>query len=152
MTGEIYQFWKQLVLANYIGGSYSGLSGSGGAWHALASNAPKSRIHNSFWSATTLNNFAGNSDVYAVDYGNLLFIGGGTSTSNDGAILTPEEASSVDQKADDGKPATGKVVARYWNSLCAAADDGSNANNDLAASYRLTDTAKRCALYFTKAF
>ena len=45
-----------------------------------------------------------------------------------------------------------KAIARYWNNLCTAPDSGPPANTNFEASYRLSDTALRCALYFRNAF
>ncbi len=67
-------------------------------------------------------------------------------------VLTPEEARNIDTKIDDGKPAYGKLIARFWNDACAAADDGTHANNDLEASYKLSDDSIQCALYFRQLF
>ncbi len=67
-------------------------------------------------------------------------------------LLSPEEAWNIDTKLDDGKPARGKIIAKMWADTCASADDGSSANNDLNASYRLSVTSKECSLYFIKAF
>jgi hypothetical protein len=86
-----------------------------------------------------------------MDYGNYFIFGGQiTGSQPKGIILKPEEAWNVDTKLDDGKPATGKVVARGWNNTCAAADDGSSADNDFVASYRISDTTLQCVLMFPK--
>lgn len=149
-SAETYQFWRQLALAGLIEGTYSGLSGAGSNEHSvLGTNAPASKLSNAGWSVTYAGLY-GDAELYLVDYGPYTFeFGTAVSTSRTfGPALKPEEAWNVDTKTDDGKPAYGKVIARYWNNQCAAADDGGSANNDLVASYRLSDTAKRCALYF----
>ncbi len=149
-SGETYQFWRQLALAGLIEGTYNGLSGSGGNEHSvLGSNAPASKLSNAGWSITYTGLF-GDTELYLLNYGPYTFeFGTAVATSRTfGPALKPEEAWNVDTKVDDGKPASGKVIARYWNNLCSAADDGSHANNDLVASYRLSDNALRCALYF----
>lgn len=155
-TGENLQFWKQMALSGLIEGQYSGLSGNGSAGHSIPNiNVPASKAGNACWSAVTLGNFGGSSatdGLYALNYGTALLVGGVDPTDDCRvALLTPEEAWNIDSKLDDGRPAYGKIVARYWNT-CARADDGSNANNDLAASYNLIDKSKQCALYFTNAF
>lgn len=153
-TGEIFQFWKQLQLEGSAKGSFSGLSGSGGATHAIAGqNVPAGKVSNSGWSNASSFNYVGDVAAYALDYGNQLIFGAqvaGALTLN--PILTPEEAWSIDTKIDDGKPASGSIIARYWNNACAVADDGTPANNDLVASYNLSDKTVRCALHFIKAF
>ncbi len=148
---EIFQFWRQLALAGLIEGTYTGLATSVGIWDAVAgSNVPASKMGGSSWGAATFS--GGNTDLYTLDYGNLLNFGKPSSGGASGPILKPEEAWNIDTKMDDGKPATGKVVARYWNNLCSAPDSGAAANTNLNASYRLTDTAIQCALYFRHAF
>lgn len=90
---------------------------------------------------------------YALDYGNLFQFGATVENANPAAaVLRPEEAWGIDTKLDDGKPAYGKVIARNWNNLCAAADDGTHANNDLNASYKLSDNTIQCALFFVRLF
>lgn len=150
-TSEIFQFWKQLALAGLIEGSYSGLSGSAGLYAIEhGTNAPRSRLSNAGWHASTNRNYPGDADNYQYDLASYFFIG--QSPSGTGAVLKPEEAWNVDTKVDDGRPASGKVIAKFWNNLCAAPDSGAAAFTNLNASYRLSDTAVRCSLYFTKAF
>ena len=149
-TGESYQFFKQLQLAGLIGGSFTGVAGSAGATDSVInSNVPASRFSGAGWSAGNAANFAGDTSAYAVDYGNYLVIGGKTTSSlMHAALFTPPQAYDLDSKVDDGKPGTGTVIARYWNSACA---NGSS-NADYNSSYRLTDNTAQCALYFTKIF
>lgn len=149
-TSEIFQFWKQLALAGLIEGSYSGLSGGAGMYNPVpGTNVPPSRLSNAAWYVSTNRNYPGDTDTYKYDLRSYFLLQG---TSSATPVLSPEEAWNIDTKLDDGKPASGKVVAKYWNNLCAAADDGSSANNDLVASYRLSDRTTRCALFFTNAF
>jgi len=152
-SAEMFQFWKHLALAGLVEGSYSGLAGSGGTVHCVnGTNCPVSKLGNGGWyvlSATS----AGDGTTYAVEYGNYFELGANSANAaNTAPLLKPEEAWNIDTKLDDGRPAYGKVVARYWNNLCSAADDGTHANNDLAASYRLSDSAARCTLIFTRQF
>lgn len=153
-TGERYQFWNQLSYSGLIGGYFSGIAGSGAAsHHVLGTNAPNSKRSNAGWTVQNLANHAGGVDYYALDYGNHLRIGAPTTAGGPtNPAFTPAEAYSIDQKLDDGKPATGLVVATYWNNLCAAADDGGSALDDLAASYRLTDETARCIINFVRLF
>lgn len=151
-SGENFRFWQHLALAGLVEGTYSGNAGAGGIWDSSATNSPRSKISNAGWNTAYLPNFAGNTDLYALDYGNLFNVGIYSAGGAVGAFIRPEEAWNIDTKLDDGRPAYGKVVARYWNNLCAAADDGSHANNDFVASYKLADASLQCALYFVKAF
>ncbi len=154
-TSELYQFWKQLGLADFIGGYFTGLAGAGGAYDSMiGTNVPDSKLSGAGWSVSWLApDFAGDASAYALDYGNYLVIG--HKTTNDlthAAAISPQDAYDLDSKLDDGKPASGSVIARFWDDACASADDAGSADDDLAASYRTTDQTSQCALYFRKAF
>ncbi len=119
----------------------------------MGTNLPASKLSNSGWYVSTILNHTGDAINYALDYGNAFTFGGNVTNSVPyGPTIKPEEAWNIDTKLDDGKPASGKVIAMWWNNGCAAADDGTSANNDLAASYRLTDNSLQCVLYFRHAF
>lgn len=154
-SGEMFQLWKQLALAGLVEGTYTGLGGSGWAAQAIKdSNVPNSRLSNAAWGVQYLGNYAGSGLNYALDYGNALLIGSFTTISGflPNYVLRPEEAWNIDTKLDDGIPSRGKIVASNWNNACAAADDGTHANNDLNASYKLSETSLVCTLYFVRAF
>jgi prepilin-type N-terminal cleavage/methylation domain-containing protein len=154
-TSEGFQFWKQLQLAGLIEGQYTGTAGSGSTTLSTPGiNIPRAKLGNNLgWLANNATNYAGDAIAYALDYGNNFWLRSDPETP----YLTPEEAWNIDTKLDDGKPAYGTIIARGWdntpaNPTCAAADDGSNANNDLNASYRLSDKSLRCQLMFIKLF
>lgn len=154
-TSETYAFWKQLSNAGLVEGSFSGIAGSGGgADSTIGTNVPASKLAGAGWSVDYVaSGYAGDASTYAIGYLNNFRFGAkaaGNSTHN--AIIRPEEAWTVDKKVDDGKPATGTMIARFWNNACAAADDGTHAANDLVASYKLTDTSVQCGLMFRNAF
>ena len=153
-TNERMQFWKQLALAGLIEGTYTGLTGPNGPQHGLpGENIPRSKMNNGSWFAHNITSTNGSADMYAISYGNNFYFsarGGATDTID--PILAPEEAWNIDMKFDDGRPAYGKVVARYWNNLCAAANNGAHSEANLDASYKLSDPAVRCALYFPQSF
>ena len=154
-TAEMFQFWKHLNLAGILEGNYSGTSGSSGTSHSLIDvNVPGNKIAGAGWTVQYIASpFAGNSVYYAGDYGNNFSFGSSNAGfETDSAAISPSEAYAVDLKIDDGKPATGFIVARFWNNLCAAADNGVHSSTNLVASYKLSDTATRCALVFRKAF
>lgn len=152
LSGERKQFWRHLALAGLVSGNFTGLSGPLGWDHAVINvNVPGSAITAGGWTAVGYAApFPGNGNMYALDYGPSVFIYGaeGSGTETDNPIFRPQEAAQIDTKMDDGKPATGRVIARFWNNFCSAADDGTSTNNDLVASYRLNDSAIRCALNF----
>jgi prepilin-type N-terminal cleavage/methylation domain-containing protein len=150
---EMFMFWQHMAIAGLIEGSYGGMAGSGGLWDSTVGvNVPKAKMGNGGWSAVTVD-YAADGSRYDVKEDNHFEFGGKrTAGTTDLQLLKPEEAWNIDTKIDDGKPAYGSLIAVYWNNACAAADDGTHANNDLAASYRLTDSSVQCALYFIKAF
>lgn len=145
-SSESLQYYRQLSLSGMIEGAYSGVWSSTGT-AVPAVNRPQSKLPNAGWYVNNGTNYAGDSIAYALDYGNFMEI-----YSDAGPPLAPEEAWNIDVKTDDGRPAQGKLVARYWNNICAAADDGSHANNDYQASYRVSDSTKQCSLIFRQQF
>ncbi len=153
-SGEAYQFWRHLALAGLIEGSYTGYAGTtDGNTSEINSNIPASHISNAGWDVYSMSASGYPAEDYAINYGNHFSFGSTISASqNQGKALRPEEAWNIDTKLDDGKPAQGKIIARYWNNQCAAADDGTHAANDLAASYKLSDNSLQCALFFINAF
>ena len=149
-TSEIFQFWKHLALAGLIEGSYSGLSGPASMYNVVAgTNVPRSRLANASWHASTNRNYAGDTETFRIDLGSYFML---QSAVSGDPVLTPEEAWNIDTKFDDGKPGSGKVIAKFWNNLCSSPDSGAASNTNLVSSYRLSDKAVRCALYFTQAF
>ncbi|MBN8543600.1 MAG: prepilin-type N-terminal cleavage/methylation domain-containing protein [Alphaproteobacteria bacterium] len=153
-SGEQYQFWRHLALAGLMEGSFSGLSGSGSAQHTvLGTNAPRSKLSNAGWSMQHIATPFGDTELYVLSYIFAFEFGAPVSNSRTfGRALKPEEAWNIDTKMDDGLPAQGNVIARFWNNACAAANDGTHANNDYAASYKLSDSSVQCALYFRNSF
>ncbi|MBN8543601.1 MAG: prepilin-type N-terminal cleavage/methylation domain-containing protein [Alphaproteobacteria bacterium] len=153
-SAEGFQFWRHLALAGLVEGSYTGIASAGGSSDAtIGTNVPASKLGNAAWSFQNASNYVGDGSTYAMDYGNMFNFGGKTTNALTYAtVLKPEEAWNIDTKMDDGKPASGKVIARYWNNACSAADDGTHANNDLVASYKLSDSTLQCALHFRHPF
>jgi prepilin-type N-terminal cleavage/methylation domain-containing protein len=153
-SSEMFQFWRHLANAGLVEGNYSGLSSSTSQYQCIIGvSCPSSKLSNAGWAAATLG-VAGDANTYAMDYGNIFAFGGQQPTTyTTGQILSPEEAWNLDSKMDDSKPATGNVIAVYWNNACSTPDDGSTfTNTNFAASYRLNTSVKFCALYFRNAF
>jgi prepilin-type N-terminal cleavage/methylation domain-containing protein len=148
--GESFLFWQHLAKAGLIEGIYTGISGpTAYDDHITGTNTLQSKFPNAGWGLDPDGNAAGT--TYSISYNNILEYGA-KGDDMDSAALTPEEAWNIDKKIDDGKPARGKVIAKFWNNACAAADDGTHANNDLNASYKLTATTIECSLIFNNAF
>lgn len=151
VTGELFEFWRHLQLDGQIQGRFSGLAG-GSVWTVERGvNAPAGKMTNTAWAVYTNTHFVGDAAVYALDYGNYFIFG--ALTANWSAALTPEEAWNIDTKIDDGKPGTGNVIARFWDTCTDAASHGgvTPAHRD-NANYLLSDNTVQCALHFPKAF
>ena len=158
-TGEAFQFWRQLALAGLIEGSYTGISGPGSAVNSVRGvNTPAAKPNNVGWNlqyATAASIIANATpNLYVLEYGNFLALGAKTSgTGGFGqAYAKPEDAWNVDTKMDDGKPASGMVIAKFWNNQCSGPNSGAATNTNYDASYRLTDTTAQCALLFRQFF
>jgi prepilin-type N-terminal cleavage/methylation domain-containing protein len=149
LTGEVYEFWKQLALAGIVEGQFTGLAGTGGASHmVVGTNIPKATLTNAGWGAWTLAIYAGDASNYNYNYGDLLTLGGTTTTAwNYTPVLKPEEAWGLDSKLDDGMPGAGKIISGNITT-CANA----TSNTDYAATYRLDNNSTVCLIYFTNAF
>lgn len=140
---EAFAFWKHLALGGLIEGSYTGLSGTGGAYESnLAANVPRSRVSNAGWTAYyfTEQVDASNPTAFEGTYGNIYFFGkalGGTQTW--GEALKPEEAWNIDTKIDDGKPGIGLIRVRKDQAACYT-----NGPTAAGATYALTTSSLQC--------
>lgn len=145
-TGENFQMWHQLSLAELISGTYTGIAGSvGGNDYDFGVNAPDSRIENAGWGHYGFDNASGgNGYMFANNYNGWLTVGSEDDNSlPDGPILSPKEAWQIDRKMDDGEPATGFVHV-----LLIGACSTASGTTDFDAEYLLNDTPGRCALVF----
>lgn len=151
---ELTIFWRSLALGGFIEGSYTGILGPNNNRDLrIGINSPRSRVRNAGWGSRLMVAPDDSGAAYIMDYGNMFVFGaeGGAMTIN--PALTPEEAWNIDTKLDDGKPAYGKIIARYYNNACAAADDGINHTaTNFEASYRISDNSIQCAMYFKNVY
>lgn len=152
---ENLMFWQHMALAGLINGEFTGVAGAGSVEDSyIGVNVPGSKFSSAGWSIQ----YASVGGVYTaqwynIEYGNFYTIGAKiTGYEMSAPVMSPEDAWNIDTKFDDGQPAKGVIIARFWDDECASADDGSSATNDLEASYRLEDTGILCALGFRKAF
>jgi prepilin-type N-terminal cleavage/methylation domain-containing protein len=150
--GESYMFWNQLAYAGMINGEYSGVSFNSNDGVDIGVNTPASAFNGATYQIVNRDETGGGSSVsYAYDYENVFLFGTNNLPGSDWAgtpVMTPEEAWNIDTKMDDGKPARGNFIARYFNDACAAADDGTNHDTDnFDASYKLSDSTVQCGFY-----
>lgn len=152
-SGEMFQFWRQLAAANIIEGTYTGVTDTASSDSSLpGTNIPASRLSLGAWSVSSGQPSV--ASTYTLAYGNHFLFGSAlTGNVPAGSVLKPEEAWNIDTKLDDGKPARGFIVARSFANSCGTADDGStHTTTNLDASYKLSNNAIACALYFIQAF
>jgi hypothetical protein len=91
----------------------------------------------------------GDAEIFDGDYTRTYLFGGQLAgTSPEGNNLKPEELWNIDTKMDDGRPATGQLVSRNWNTSCVVATSGADTN----ATYNLTNSALACHAVFRGMF
>ncbi len=141
--GERTMFWQHLSNGGFLNGTYSGKAGDLSKKHLIAGvNAPSSKISGAGWGVDYNNN--GNSEIYDMFYGNFIEYGLNESGSDyDEAVVSPLEAYAVDKKLDDGLPAKGNLVVRFWNKCTT-----SNNNNDFEGNYLTQLDNISCSLMF----
>ena len=111
VTGETFEFWRQLASASLIVGTYSGTAGSGGARHAVVgANVPASRINKVGFYIEYVGLLSSDPWRWNGDYGHAMYIGlQTTSVPSEGLAFKPDEVWNLDTKIDDGNPATGNI-------------------------------------------
>jgi prepilin-type N-terminal cleavage/methylation domain-containing protein len=146
-SNEQFRFWQHLANAGLIEGNYNGVQGAGGSDEAvIGTNVPRSKLSNAGWSIYYSANDPGNADVFANDFQNFFTFGGFVATGYTGnRVLKPEEAWNIDTKVDDGKPGMGRVIVRYIQECTNA-----TGQTDITTTYKLTNTANQCALYYPR--
>lgn len=148
-TGERFQYWNQLALAGLIEGGYTGLAGAGSSDACIpGSNIPAGKLSNSGWSTRYDGTTGGPAATFSLFYGNRFNFGSIVSAWDpSGAILTPAELWNLDTKLDDGKPARGKLIARYFED-CTDATSATDYDSD----YKLSSNTIACAIQFVNQF
>lgn len=155
---ENYRAWQQLSNAGMIEGQFAGVTDSpygvysgnkvtAPGWNIPASRANAQAGFNLAWFGSSPD--TSYSWLVPVNYGNVLIFGTSSGTiyhnMNYYYAITPEEAWNVDQKMDDGFPASGQLLAPATggngNPNCATA-------SALTATYKLTFTGIACGLIF----
>lgn len=148
---ERFRFWQHLANAGLIEGRYDGITHGVNEFSATPANVPSGRQNNSLWYANYVGVRTSLAWMFDGDYGNALQFGAYL-PSNDpgGMLLTAEDAWNIDIKMDEGMPARGYVTMHSFPALsaCTSTADPSV----LTATYRLSNPAPACVLFFRKAF
>ncbi len=150
--GESFMLWQHLANANLISGSYTGKAGSGGKLDSAPGvNMPLSKMSGTGWGVYWWNlKGINNPNWFAYDY-ETMFVFGALKTAGlpENPVLTPAEAWGIDKKIDDGKPGTGNLMSRLWDTCTNAATNGYLTDADRkSAEYLLSDNTPQCALLF----
>ena len=157
---EQFLFWQHLTSAGLIAGKLNGVEGTLSVHDIEAGiNAPKGKIASTAW-ATFYHNAstAASPDSHIkVNFKNFLAIGFPTSSNGwfGGSLLNPSEMYQIDKKIDDGKPARGKLVIRWWSfdgGVTSSGCTNMTINSDLDADYLLTTNEVKCLPQFIDAF
>lgn len=132
--GERFLGWKHLANSGLIAGNYTGKTdGSANSWVPnIGVNMPGSKIKRGVFDLNWM--AGGGSHVFDSNvYSN------GVTLHN--AVLTPQEALTIDNKLDDGKPAYGRVISTKRSAPtspnCTTSDDASTAEYDISTTARL---------------
>ncbi len=158
-SGEFAQFWRQMALAGLIEGTYTGISGSGNAYHMVINeNVPPSKLNNAGWSTVMYGSQTAESGLFDGQYNDTFVVGAqATSGGLNNPVLKPEEAWNIDTKMDDGSPANGRVVVRSRVG-CALAANGAALTNSAAdatkldSNYNLASSSISCVPVFRSVF
>lgn len=139
---EQVRFWQHLANAGLIQGQYTGAYDAASGLSSI--NTLSGKIGNSLWSVFAYRTQSGDVNFFDGIYGNSLQFGGFYSGGSPVvAVLTNQEIKVMDEKMDDGLPATGKMFIITYNgfSACTSAADG--ASSTLTATY-LGNDEKKC--------
>lgn len=115
---ESLKFWQHLSLGGFIQGKYDGVS-----TYVPETGIPAGSIKASGYKVIDPTSISLPSQAMVIEFA------GFNASSNSEAILTPDDAKSIDQKIDDGKPNTGSVMAVGSGTDCATGTASSDTYN-----------------------
>jgi hypothetical protein len=145
---ENFLAWAHLSFAEIIEGFYSGNNDSGGANVMRARlNIPASAFGTGGWVFNSDTRWKDDLGI-SIEVKNQLIVGAHVEGERSyGSLFTPSQAQSIDEKLDDGKPFTGKVIGLVGFSGGASYDSNcSDGAGGVDEEYLLTETNSRCAL------
>lgn len=149
------RYWQQLANAALIEGAYCGVRAGDCPANSLPPT-PSGKLQNAKWIVADLSSKTATVGWFDGEYNNSLIYSVPNINYNAyGAIVTPEDIWNIDNKMDDGKPATGKLVAHSSGglSVCTTAAGTTAAQAaSLTADYLLTETTTTCAIIFRQQF
>lgn len=147
---EILRAWQHLSNAGMLSGTYSGTQGSSGVVHSMpGTNVPRGALKGTGFSLLYIFLPNGNADYFPARYNHAYIYGKFTASSfTNGRILKPQEAFQIDQKVDDGKPASGTMLTNKSTIAagCTSTDTAS------LAQYNVTFDEDACDLIMISGF
>lgn len=148
-TGANYEWahaWKHLANSGLIGGKFSNTEHAATSSMRPGYNVPSSDAAGGGYSVFHVNSYAGNANTYAVAGMRHILSYGAQLNSNptNGPVLTPEQAMHIDQKIDNGRPSTGKIIGYCSAALANCFTDATTYNQrnkvvNTAIWYRIGD-------------
>lgn len=144
---ETFRMWQQLAAAGMIEGNYTGtgVTALPATYYArVGYNIPASKVPSAGFLMFWVGSFS-NAGWYNSNYNNL-FVYGAVLFDNwtYGPIITTQEAWSIDNKSDDGRPSSGNIMSfkpgSGDNANCATSDTAS------IAEYKLSYSGNACSL------
>jgi prepilin-type N-terminal cleavage/methylation domain-containing protein len=140
---ESLRAWQQLGTANFIKGTYSGVSVGARYSGNPGVNVPTARVNNGVYEFFRAITFNDNEWYFGGVYPLSLTVRGGGVNSEEPAYST-SDAYALDIKTDDGKPGTGTLRTRATTSNPGCASN----NNPVTATYLIQDDGIKCTLIF----
>lgn len=154
---EWFYAWPHLARAGFVDGSFTGV-GSGINSGVVGENLPVSQLSPGGWTLSYYINVDVSNEVWPEAYGHVFWFGAANNTgdatiggSTTNAVLTADEAYSIDEKIDDAKPGTGKV--RPFRPIHVYS--GNCTENDTTAegqTYKTGSSDIACSLFFIAGF
>ena len=127
-NAEIFLAWQHLSLGGFITGNFTGVAGVAGTSQALVgTNVPQGKIGRSGYDITYIEDSAIPAAYYTgLTYRHVIHYGLEVAGDNfaRGTAISASKAYGIDNKIDDGKPATGSLMT-YNNTThpnCASTD------------------------------
>lgn len=152
-ANENFAYWKQLANAGLIEGSYLGTGVVATGINTPAADiAPMSKFPNSIWTVYNYNGGTPNASYFQIEYGNMLVLSTPVTVPANNVIgsanISGEDMWNIDNKVDDGKPATGKLIGPY--NSCSSG----TGNTDLTATYAFNPVpaGNYCKLLYRQQF
>ncbi|MDA0781328.1 MAG: hypothetical protein O2942_03585 [Proteobacteria bacterium] len=136
-TDEALDVWQHLSIAGLIEGSFDGNS-----TNLPGIGVPPADIEGGGYKITPAASTGFNTDADATndlpEQALIIELAGFSSSSNSLPILTSEDAKTIDERADDGNPLTGTILAEGLNNDCVTA----------GGEYNLSEKTASCRVLF----